>query len=146
MQQDEDYSPDYDYGSSNTSSISNNPAGRMKTADARPYYTAAGCLSVLNFCCLKKCPVQCQGVYVPLEKQENSKGDLSDEAVSLCNAVASIRTTHHLNLLPQGRKRMGNKQAAVTQLLWSLTPNDAPVDPKKLVYTVGHRQVGRDCY
>ena len=68
MQQDEDYSPDYDYGSSNTSSISNNPAGRMKTADARPYYTAAGCLSVLNFCCPKKCPVQCQGIYVPLEK------------------------------------------------------------------------------
>ena len=42
--------------------------------------------------------------------------------------------------------RLGNKQAAVTELLWSLTWSDRRTDPRKLLYPVGSRTVCRDCY
>ena len=124
-------------------SISSNPSGRTSTKTVRPQCTPAGSADALLYECPKKCPVKCAGIRMSsayLAANPDAKNILLTD-------IARVRQLHNLNVNAKGKRRLGNKTAVVSQLLWELTGGDKAVtDVGKLQFKLGQRPVCKWCY
>lgn len=120
-----------------------NPKGRTSTKTVRPHCTPAGCADALLYTCPKKCPVECAGICMSAADQARNP----DAKTVLLTDIARVRQQHNLNVNDRGQRRLGNKTAVVSQLLWELTSgNKAVTDVGKLQFKLGQRPVCKWCY
>ena len=128
---------------SKSESRSLNPSGRTSTKTVRPQCTPAGSADALLYECPKKCPVECAGIRMSSAYQAANP----DAKNILLTDIARVRQLHNLNVNAKGKRRLGNKTAVVSQLLWELTGGDKAVtDVGKLQFKLGQRPVCKWCY